>query len=707
MARRRKKKSNIKLEVSKSAAREIWGIFFALLAVLAFLALAGQLDQVGETLNLIIYWSFGKGSYLLPPTLLAVSVAFFTSREVKLNFTRIFGIFLLLFGALGFMHTFLPVSEIRSNANEAGGALGFAASFLFWNFFGLIGARVFLLAIFLVGLVMVFPVSIVEIISGVYSFFKDLFTPEITNSKKQNKRKAAQNTKNALRVISSVKKTPPNPPLSQSNPKLKTNQTTKKSTTQEDKPLIYKQDGDWQFPSLELLSAQKSEIFTNERQLLQKAEQIKEKLAEFGVDVEMGPVHVGPTVTQFTLKPAEGVKLTKITNLKHDLALALSAKSLRIEAPIPGKDLVGIEIPNDKRTNVHLREIIEDKEFRKIKSSLTLALGRDVSGEAFAYDLASMPHLLIAGATGAGKSVGMNTFLISLLYQNSPADLKLILIDPKRVELATYNNLPHLLTPVIVDADKALNALRWSVAEMMRRYTEMSEKGYRNISEYNAASKEKMPRIVIVIDELADLMMRQQKKETEAMICRIAQMARAVGMHLVIATQRPSVDVITGLIKANVPTRISFAVTSSIDSRTILDSVGAEDLLGMGDMLFTSPAIPKPIRIQGIWITPKEIEKVTNHIKLSAKPEFDDSIVDGASGAPGSSGPGAKSGGGDSDDLLDDAVELIRSSGKASASLLQRRLSVGYARAARILDIMEEKGMIGPARGAKPREIYL
>jgi S-DNA-T family DNA segregation ATPase FtsK/SpoIIIE len=433
------------------------------------------------------------------------------------------------------------------------------------------------------------------------------------------------------------------------------------------------------------------------------AEKIREKLLQFSIAVEMGAVRVGPTVTQFTLKPEEGVKISKIVGLKNDLALALSAHSLRIEAPIPGKNLVGIEIPNERRTVVHLREILESKNFSKIKSKLKLAFGRDVAGDAVNFDLATMPHLLIAGATGAGKSVAMNAFLLSLLFQNTPDELKLILIDPKRVELAPFENIPHLLAPVIVEADKALNALKWAVAEMMRRYKELSALGYRNVEEFNANEKEKIPKMVIVVDELADLMMRQFKKETEAAICRLAQMARAVGMHLIIATQRPSVDVITGLIKANIPSRASFAVTSQIDSRTILDAVGAEDLLGRGDLLFSNSALGRPLRIQGVLVEREEVQKVVAHLKIAAPPQFDDSILSG-----GESGGGGNFGDGNfDDDLVPDAIEFIRQNKKASASLLQRKLSIGYARAAKILDILEEKGMIGPARGAKPREIFL
>ena len=428
----------------------------------------------------------------------------------------------------------------------------------------------------------------------------------------------------------------------------------------------------------------------------------------------MRDAHPGPTVTQFTLKPSEGVKLSKIAALKDDLTLALSAPSLRIEASIPGKALVGIEMPNSERTTVHLREMLESPEFTESTSPLTLPLGRDVSGQAVVVALDEMPHLLIAGATGAGKSVCMNSFLISLLYQNAPHELKLILIDPKRVELMPYDGIPHLLTPVITEAERALQALRWAVAEMGRRLHRFSEAKVRNLDEFNEKQMEEegvLPRIVIVIDELADLMMRQYRRDTETMVARIAQMARATGMHLIIATQRPSVDVITGLIKANIPTRIAFRTVSAVDSRTILDSIGSEDLLGRGDMLFMNADTSNPRRMQGILTSGKEVERVINSLKIAGGGKVTEQIDIGENedGTEESNGSyidlDADDNGGD--DLFFDAVRVIQETNKASASLLQRHLKVGYARAARLLDIMEEKNLIGPSNGAKAREVYI
>jgi S-DNA-T family DNA segregation ATPase FtsK/SpoIIIE len=465
---------------------------------------------------------------------------------------------------------------------------------------------------------------------------------------------------------------------------------------------------DWEYPSYELLDKDSSKVYTDDKLLKANAEKIRTKLKQFDITVAMSDVHVGPTVVQYTLKPSEGVKLSKITNLKNDLALALAAKSIRIEAPIPGKALVGIELPAEQRMVVKLREMMESEEFQKISqgNKLTLPLGRDVTGKPITAELSDMPHLLIAGATGAGKSVAMNTFLVSLLYQNSPAELKFIMVDPKQVELRDYNGIPHLLTPVITDPEKAANALKWAVAEMNRRYQTIAHAGCRSIDEFNADenTKKKMPKIIVLIDELADLMM-SNGKEVEASICRLAQMARAVGIHLIIATQRPSVDVITGLIKANIPTRISFAVTSSIDSRTILDTMGAEDLLGRGDMLYLQKDFAKPMRIQGIFVSNLEIKKVTNKLKLSYEPDYKDEIIDknmnkhsNDSNSPENS---------DDDDLYSEAYKIVVDHRKASASLLQRKLKIGYARAARLLDLLEEKGVVGPVNGAKPREIYI
>ena len=469
----------------------------------------------------------------------------------------------------------------------------------------------------------------------------------------------------------------------------------------------------WQYPESNLLMYHpKGKPLTREEIELRSAI-IERTLLQFGIEVSMAGFEVGPTVTQYRLKPNEGVKLNKIEALKKDLTLALKAKNIRIQAPIPGLGLVGVEVPNERRDVVSLREIVESSQFTKHPSKLALCIGLGIAGDPVVCDLKDMPHLLIAGQTGSGKSVGMNGFLLSLLLRNSPAELRMIMVDPKRVELWVYNGIPHLLAPVINDADKALNALKWCVAEMIRRYDLLTEMRARNLIEYNAkvGKEEKMPAIIIVIDELAELMMSGNKKEVESAIARIAQMARAVGMHLIVATQRPSVNVITGLIKANIPSRIAFTVASQVDSRTILDRIGAEDLLGRGDMLYSPSGVMEPERVQGVFVKTEEVEAIIHFIKMhtdadTAANMYDMSIVEGQK----NNGPGDINGDGsaneEDDFIIQQAIEIVRSSGKASTSLLQRRLKLWYARAARVMDALEEMGVIWPAEGSKPRDVY-
>lgn len=435
-------------------------------------------------------------------------------------------------------------------------------------------------------------------------------------------------------------------------------------------------------------------------------EVIRKTLSAFGIPVESAGYAAGPTVTQYMVKPAEGIKVSRIVGLQNDLALALAAQSLRIEAPIPGKPYVGIEVPNQTVAMVGMREMLESKEFRERKNGLHFILGKDVSGKPALADISKMPHALVAGATGSGKSVCLNVLIMSLLYANRPDELKLIMVDPKRVEMQMYNGIPHLLTPVITDIPEAVNALKWCVREMTRRYGLLPSVNAKNVADYNArvAQEEKLPIILFVIDELADLMMTA-KNEIEGPIVRLCQMARAVGIHLVLATQRPSVDVITGLIKANVPTRIAFAVASSVDSKTILDQVGAERLLGRGDMLFSTSELPLPRRVQGAFVSDQEIVKAVDFLKSAYGPgDYDLSVTERREGG-GTALNGGDSGDDDADPLLSEAWNEVLRAGRASASLLQRRLKVGYSRAARILDEMEQQGWIGPENGSKGREL--
>jgi S-DNA-T family DNA segregation ATPase FtsK/SpoIIIE len=420
--------------------------------------------------------------------------------------------------------------------------------------------------------------------------------------------------------------------------------------------------------------------------------------------VEMGAVQVGPTVTQYTLKPADGVKLSRLTALHNDLAMALAAHPIRIEAPIPGKSLVGIEVPNQKVALVSLRELLEAPEAREQRGNLMVALGKDVSGKPWFADLSVLPHLLIAGATNSGKTVCINAILLSLLLQHTPETLRFILVDPKRVELPNYNGIPHLLTPVITDVQKTVNALRWTIGEMERRFELLSKACRRDITSYNKVMDQKLPYLIFVIDELADLM-TAAGAEVEAGIIRLAQMARAVGIHLVLATQRPSVDIITGLIKANMPARLAFSVASLMDSRTILDTSGAEKLLGRGDCLWSPPELSKPRRLQSAFVGEEETKKVVEFLKGDELPQYNDEITSKQQKTFEFNSASVPSE--DDDPLLNEAKEVIIQAGKGSASLLQRRLKVGYARAARLLDLLEKIGFIGPADGAKPRELLI
>ena len=431
-----------------------------------------------------------------------------------------------------------------------------------------------------------------------------------------------------------------------------------------------------------------------------QAKQLEETLASFGINARVIEIHSGPAITRYDLQPAAGVKVSKIAALADDLSLALAARGLRIEAPIPGKAAVGIEVPNNEIAIVTMREAFESPEFQKATGRLKVVLGKDIAGAAVVTELPKLPHLLVAGATGSGKSVCINTILASILFTSTPEQVKLVLIDPKRVELSSYNDIPHLLSPVVTEPKKAAAVLKCIVSEMENRYKVFAAAGARDIERYNAAvaPEDMLPSIVVIIDELADLMM-VAPADVEDAICRLAQMARATGIHLVIATQRPSVDVITGLIKANIPSRIAFAVSSQIDSRTILDSAGAEKLLGRGDMLFAPVGMLKPLRVQGAYISDREIERLTNYWKNQGEPDYNENLVNAKTEE--------RSVDGELDDLFYDAVRVVVDAGQASASLLQRKLRVGYSRAGRLIDAMEERGLIGSADGSKAREVYI
>ncbi len=466
------------------------------------------------------------------------------------------------------------------------------------------------------------------------------------------------------------------------------------------------------FPDMTLLNnVPASDDADSRAELKETATKLIATLKSFNVEAKLLNVSKGPAVTRYELKPGDGVKVSKIVGLSDDIALRLAATGVRIEAPIPNKEAIGIEIPNKKVSTVAIREVLDSEEFKKFPSKLAFAVGKDIAGKNVVVDLSKMPHLLIAGATGSGKSVCINTLIASIIYKADPNEVKLLMVDPKVVELNVYNGIPHLMIPVVTDPRRASGALYWAVQEMTRRYAMFAEANVRDIKGYNEMIKEEggentMPHIVIIIDELADLMM-VAPGEVEDSICRLAQMARAAGMHLVIATQRPSVDVITGIIKANIPSRIAFAVSSQVDSRTILDAGGADKLLGRGDMLFLPMGAAKPTRIQGAFISDKEVERVVDFIKSGSHARYDEDIMEKIENGKTVNVSGKDDDAGDSDELLPRAIEIAVDTGKISASYLQRRLKIGFSRAARIVDQMEERGWIGPPDGAKPREVLL
>jgi len=474
------------------------------------------------------------------------------------------------------------------------------------------------------------------------------------------------------------------------------------------------EDEVYEYPPITLLSVgKKKSIKGGAKALTETATQLQRTLHSFGVSAKVENVSVGPAITRYELKPAEGVRVSKIANLADDIALNLAAETIRIEAPIPGKQAVGIEVPNKEKEAVHLREVLESEEFLNNKSKLSVALGKDIAGQAVIADIAKMPHVLIAGSTGSGKSVCINTIITSIIYNAKPSEVKLVMVDPKIVELSVYNGIPHLLIPVVTDPRKAAGALAWAVQEMDNRYALFAEKGVRDLEGYNKAVEKdgetgKVPQMVIIVDELADLMMVAAKDVEEA-ICRLAQKARAAGMHLVIATQRPSVDVITGLIKANVPSRIAFAVSSQVDSRTILDSIGAEKLLGKGDMLFYPAGAPKPSRVQGAFVTDAEVEKIVDFVKSNSTATYNEDILESIENSNKTDKEIAAESedDDDTDELLMEAIDLVVTTGQASTTFIQRKLKVGYARAGRIVDQMEERGVISGYQGSKPRQVLM
>ena len=534
------------------------------------------------------------------------------------------------------------------------------------------------------------------------------------NDKQENLKKYDHNDDDILPLGMEEKKKP-SPNELEAN-LFKTEEPVKEDKSKEVLQLehaITVEDENYEFPPIELLSeGEGRNLRGGKKAIADNATKLQKTLYSFGVSAKVENVSVGPAITRYELKPAEGVRVNKIANLADDIALNLAAASIRIEAPIPGKQAVGIEVPNTETEMVHLRDILQTNSFVDHKSKLAFALGKDVAGNEVVTDIAKMPHVLIAGSTGSGKSVCINTLITSIIYKAKPSEVKLLMVDPKVVELSVYNGIPHLLIPVVTDPKKAAGALAWAVQEMVNRYSLFANKGVRDLNGYNEAiekegSAEKLPQIVIVIDELADLMM-VAAKDVEDAICRLAQMARAAGMHLVIATQRPSVDVITGIIKANIPSRIAFAVSSQVDSRTILDMVGAEKLLGKGDMLFYPSGAPKPTRLQGAFVSDKEVEKIVDFLKSNGEVQYSEDIIETIEKSNTTDKDLEREDcEDDTDPFLNDAIETVIETKQASTSFIQRRFKVGYARAGRIIDQMEERGVISGYQGSKPREVLM
>ena len=672
-------------DLEEQTKKAILAILFFSFAVIMLLSIWHKAGPFGELMFKSLWFLFGWGYFILPAIFLLITYEFLKSRREHLYFATIFGALLLFVSILGIL-------ELYSENNYAG-LVGYGIAISLNKIFGFWASLVLLVSFILISAVMALNIPL--------KIGKDE-NEEDEDEIVEEKEKHESSEVNPVIVNQAM-------PVKAS--------AVKKSIIEEGEEFKVPKfkSGAYNPPIIDLLERVESRPMSGD--IKANANIIKRTLQNFGIDVEMGEVNIGPTVTQYTLRPAQGVKISKIVTLHNDFALALAAHPLRIEAPIPGKAFVGIEVPNKSIALVRLGSLLDLDNFKK-SGTLTLALGRDVAGMPVFTDLSKMPHLLIAGATGSGKSVSIHSIITSLIWRNGPEQLKFILIDPKRVELSYYRDLPHLLTPVLSDGKKSINALRWAVKEMEHRYEILSDYNARDILSFNNIILKKreensfMPYLVIIIDELADLM-AAYGREVEGTIIRLAQMARAVGIHLIVSTQRPSVEVLTGLIKANITSRMALQVPSQVDSRTILDMAGAEKLLGNGDMLYLSGDSSKPRRLQGVYILEREIKRVVDYIAeknpVSGNNEAEESAILSPYGESSelNSNEFDLPVGGEEDELLAEAKTVILQDKKASASLLQRRLSVGYARAARLLDIMEEKGLIGPGDGAKPREVYL
>jgi S-DNA-T family DNA segregation ATPase FtsK/SpoIIIE len=701
-------------EVGKETMQAVFAIIFFLFALLFMLAPFHLVDPLGaHVFNFLKKW-FGLGYYLIPISFVMIGAAFLKGIQAEFKKSKFIGVFLFFISGLG----------ILMQLADEGGAVGRWITYPIVQVIGGFGTFFILAAVTIISIMVTFDIHFTLESLKFWNWFKHI---EVEIGEGEDAEDSGQSEENIDKAVHDVENKLQKEQLriAEQNQNKGKGDRINKDEVGDIKLVSAYSLVPFVPPPLSLLEKDKGKPETGD--IKANANIIKRTLANFGIDVEMDEISIGPSVTRYSLKPAEGVKLSKIVGLNNDLALALAAHPIRIEAPIPGKSLVGIEIPNTTKTTVGLATLLASEEYQESEKPLLISLGKGISGKSSFSNLAKAPHMLIAGATGSGKSVTIHAIIASLLFRNSPENLKFIMIDPKRVELTLYNKIPHLLTPVITDAKKAILALKWAAKEMSRRYDTLEKCTVRDIDSYHktvlspAVERQKknkdekmpesMPYIVIVLDELADIM-QTYPRELESAIVRLAQMSRAVGIHLILSTQRPSVNVITGLIKANVPSRIALQVASQIDSRTILDTGGAEKLLGAGDMLYLGGEMSKPQRLQSAYITEAEVKRVVQYladtykdevmgeINLTNQPEAGkDSIFEASFDSDDADL-------GDEDELLGQARDIVIESGKASTSWLQRKLGIGYSRAAKLIDLLEEKGIVGPANGSKAREVY-
>lgn len=704
---------------------QVGAIILLVFSVLLVVAWFGAGGPVLEWLHGAVLSLIGYAVYTVPLLFSYVAIEIFRAKDNRLPFVMKFGTAMLIVWFAGLF------GLMKNGATSTGGTVGEMVNSVMLALINS-GVAVFVYVVLIIlTTLFVVRVSPITVITRLWGLVRSNDSEQEENVKVM--RRAAEVSEPKTAAIGEIKMNKGVPvldPSSTDGTKKSSRLSSLKGSIQPDKAaeeraaLVTMNDPGWKTPSLDLLEKRQAPADAGDIQ--QNAQIIRDTLAEFNIDVEMEGANIGPKVTQYTLRPPSGVKLTRITQLETNMALNLAAQALRIEAPIPGQRAVGIEVPNRKAADVRLRGMLESPQWTKNHEPLSFAVGKDISGDPIVGELNKMPHLLVAGQTNSGKSVMINTLLCSLLYRNSPSQMKLILVDPKQVEMARYQDIPHLLTPIITDPEKTVSALKWAVNEMERRYKLLAEVGELNITDYNEglrSSRKKitvqdedghdqqaedgsMPYIVIIIDEMADLMM-VAARDVESLIVRLAQKARAVGIHLVLATQSPRADVITGLIKANVPAKIAFTVGNQIESRIILDQVGAEKLLGSGDMLYKTATMSKPIRIQGAWVMNNEVKKIADHLRMQSAPQYNDDIISQPVQLNGKGGVVMDMDGSGGDDMYRDALRVVIESRKASTSLLQRRLRIGYARAARIIEEMEEQGVIGAADGSRPREVLV